>query len=553
MCYASYMGKQTKTPWWKHAIIYQIYPRSFNDSNGDGIGDIPGIIQKLDYLCDLGVDALWLSPVYMSPNKDYGYDVANYRDINPEYGTLDDMKELIAEAGKRKIKIIMDLVVNHTSDMHPWFLSARYPDSPYRDYYIWRSPRTTNHKSSYPNNWTSIFTGPAWKKDKVSGDYYLHLFTASQPDLNYRNPAVVGEVKEIMSYWLDLGVAGFRCDVINLLYKKAFFDGKKRLLGNGVGEEFYISAEGTHAVLQSFHRDVLGPRKAYTVGELYKGSLPEAKRFTAGSELDTVFNFDHVQRSIAASSIKQLKDGLIKWQKGLDWNTVFLENHDQPRSVSVYGNTAFYHEESAKMLATLILTLRGTPFIYQGQEIGMTNRRFSSVRQAKDPMAKMVYQIITRSHGPKWLATKVGLITNRDNSRTPMQWSGDQHAGFTTGKPWIAVNQNYRRISVAASEQNNYSILNYYRYLLKIRKENLTLIDGTISFRNEKKGVMVYERRSDDDRLVIVLNLTARKQQTQTAVTGEIYVNTTGRTGRLNNEIIQLKPYEAIIIKSTKG
>ena len=533
------------TPWWKHAVIYQIYPRSFYDSNADGVGDIPGIIEKLDYLRDLGVDALWLSPVYVSPNKDYGYDIADYRHINPEYGTLDDMKHLIAEAKARGMRIIMDLVVNHTSDQHPWFEASRNPDSPFRDYYIWRKPKNGHA----PNNWSSIFTGSAWTLDPRSGEYYLHLFTAGQPDLNYKNPKAVKAVKDVMTYWLDLGVAGFRCDVVNLLDKASLADGKRRIMGTG--QEHYLSTSGTHEILQSIHHDVLGPRGAYTVGEIHMNTLAIARKFTRGDELDTVFSFEHVRQGIQLGSLAQrLKHGFTKWQQGLEWNTIFLENHDQPRSVSTYGDVKHYHVRSAKMLATIILTLRGTPFIYQGQEIGMTNAPLSKLDQTKDPVGPMVYDLITRAHGPKWLARRVALYVTRDHARTPMQWSGGVQGGFSTAQPWLMVNPNHTDISVARQQDDDDSILAYYRRLIALRKSTPALTDGDITFYRDKRGVMAYTRHFDGDSVTVIVNLTKRRQHLKLRLQGEVLISNVDRTGSLEGARLILAPYESLVVRN---
>ena len=505
------MSELAANDWWKRAIIYQVYPRSFQDTNGDGVGDIQGIIKHLDYLKDLGVDALWLSPVYASPNRDYGYDISDYYSVNPEYGTLDDMKQLIYEANTRGLRIIMDLVVNHTSDQHQWFQESRNPNSPYRDYYIWqKGKKGLFGREKAPNNWTSFFTGPAWQKDDVSGEWYLHLFTKEQPDLNYHNPAVIEEVKKILNFWLDLGVDGFRCDVINILYKESLNNGKKRTSAGG--REYYLATEGTHKVLQEFYRDVWGPRGAFTVGEATLGTLEQAKAFTKGDELTTVFGFDHMaQGPSLGSARKRLKKATIRWQTELPWNTVFLENHDQPRSVSVFGNSKKkFHDASAKALASLILTLRGTAFIYQGEELGMTNAPFTSIKQSKDPVTKFIYRIGRKSLMPKKLATKLAFSVGRDNARTPMQWNIDKNAGFTTGNPWMMVNPNYLTHNALIEDGEESSVLNYYRTLAKVRREHTALTDGTIEFYEDEDPLFVYHRQNEFENIIIFINLSEK-------------------------------------------
>lgn len=537
---------QTNAEWWKSAVIYQIYPRSFCDSNNDGIGDIPGIISKLDYLKELGVDAIWLSPVYVSPNRDYGYDIANYHDINPEYGTLNDMKRLISEAKSRGIRVIMDLVINHTSDQHPWFRASRDKTSPYRDYYIWRKPRKNifGHLKS-PNNWTSYFTGSVWTLDDKSGEYYLHLFTKQQPDLNYHNQAVIDEVKKILKFWLELGVAGFRCDVINLLYKESLKDGKYRLSARG--SEHYLSSPGAHKVLEELNRDVLAPYHAFTVGEASHVTVDQAKAFTGGNELSEVFSFDHVSYGFSIfSMIRKLKKATIKWQKSLSWNAIFLENHDQPRAVSTYGSVR-YREASAKMLATLLLTLRGTPFIYQGQEIGMIDTKFTSLDQVKDPVYAMVYNSVRKCHLPRWSALSLALIVGRDKVRTPMQWNNHVNAGFSEHDPWLPVNKNFKEVNVKNDLADENSVFHYYQKILQIRKEIPALINGDIEFLRDKRDLLSYKRTLGSETYVIIINLSYHAVQTRLHMQGVTVLDTHRRklvTGR-----ITLDPYESVVVK----
>lgn len=533
--------------WWRHAVIYQVYPRSFQDSNGDGIGDIPGIISRLDYIANLGVDAIWLSPVYLSPNYDYGYDIADYRSINPEYGTMDDMERLIAGAKRRGMRIIMDLVINHTSDQHEWFKQSRDPKSKYHDYYVWRDGKPGRKGvKQFPNNWTSIFTGPAWTWNERAGQYYLHLFGPEQPDLNYRNDQVIREIEAILDFWLDKGVAGFRCDVINLLYEESYQNTSKPTASGG-GGEFFVSTPGTHRVLQRLRQDVLGPRGAYTVGELYAGTIAQGQAFTAGDELDTVFLFDHVKQGLGKSNMPlRLKLGLISEQKSLRWNTIFFENHDQQRSPSVYGKPE-YRIETAKMIATLLFTLRGTPFVYQGQELGMSDLplRFD---QIVDPVGKRIYRTMRGYHAPKWLARRMALRLTRDYARTPMQWDDTANAGFSEAqKTWLPVNPNYTDVSVAAEDDDAVSVLNYYRRLIALRKSSLVLQDGSIQFIDDKKYVLSYLRNLGDDSVLIVANLSHRPVQPHTQLTGQLLLSSYPDRESLTDQ--QLRPYEVVVAR----
>ncbi|MDO4567112.1 MAG: alpha-glucosidase, partial [Oscillospiraceae bacterium] len=381
--------------WWRDRVAYQIYPRSFQDSNGDGIGDIRGIISRLDYIKSLGAGIVWLSPVYCSPQKDNGYDISDYYDIDPIFGTMADMEELFAEAEKRDIKIVMDLVVNHTSDQHEWFQKSRDKNSEYRDYYIWKPGRA----GGPPNNWTGFFSEPAWEYDEESGEYYLHLFTKEQPDLNYRNPRVIEEVERIMRFWLDKGAAGFRCDVINAIWKSSFEDGKKQPAL--VGMEHFAMQDGVHDILKKLREDVLSKYDCFAVGETALTTVEQAKLMTDKNrgELDMVFGFEHMDadcfyvkylnRRFKAARLARI---LARWQGALEWNANYLENHDQCRSVSRFGDTGRYWEASAKLLCTLLLSLKGTPFIYQGEELGMTNTAWNSLDEINDVESRNVYK-----------------------------------------------------------------------------------------------------------------------------------------------------------------
>lgn len=494
------MADQPERPWWKDAIFYQIYPRSFQDSNGDGIGDIPGIISRLDEVASLGVTALWLSPLYCSPDADNGYDISDYQNIDPRYGTLEDFDNLVAAASQRGIRIVMDLVVNHTSDEHAWFQASRQRIEPYTDYYIWRP---AGEDGQLPNNWTGFFMGPAWQWDDVRGEYYLHLFDPKQPDLNYHNPAVLDEVKVIMTFWLDRGVAGFRCDVINVLWKQSLDDGSGGPILRGL--EHYKTQEGTHQILRELRRDVLDPRQAFTVGECAMVTIDEAKQLTSREpgELDLVIYFDHleVDRLFSRYGPKPLRANVLlkrltAWQRGLEWNAVYLENHDQPRIVSHYGDDRRYWARSAKLLAMLLLTLRGTPFIYQGQEIGMTNADFTSLDRLDDIESHNVDAMLARAKLPAGLRWWIIKSSSRDNARTPMQWDASPGAGFSTGTSWLPITKNAGWLNLAAQVDDPNSVLSFYKALIKLRGKTPALRDGEFEPVYSDRAVMVFRRTS---------------------------------------------------------
>ena len=539
--------------WWHQRIIYQIYPRSFCDSNNDGIGDIQGIISKLDYLKSLGIGAIWLSPVYKSPNADNGYDIADYVDINPEYGTLDDMKQLIKEADKLDIKIVMDLVINHTSDEHAWFKASVDANSPYHDYYIWR-PGIIKHGQEYPpNNWESQFTGSAWSKHPDNGLYYLHLFTSKQPDLNYHNPKVIDEVKSLMTFWLDLGVAGFRCDVINMIYKTSLADGKKRIFN--VGKEHYLSQEGSHLLLKQFHHEVWKKYDAYTVGETVGLDSLKAQAYTE-QQLETVFQFDHTSVDQWLLPIfrikyrpKKMVKTLKKWQQILPWNTLFFENHDIPRSISRFGDSGKYYYQSGTMLLTIILTLRGTPFIYQGQEIGVINTNFTNIDEIDDVSSRNVYILLQKRFGiSKKLAWKLVMNFCRDHARTPLAWSDADNGGFSKVKPWLRVSDSYRQINVAANLKDENSIWHYTQKAIAIRNNNKVLQTGTISFRNEQPDILSFTRALKGNSINIIINLGPKTRRLKQAITGNVVLNNYDSDSRVI--IDKLSPYQAIIIAS---
>jgi len=551
--------------WWKDRVVYQIYPRSFQDSDGtkfpnDGIGDIPGIISRLDEIKDLGAGIIWLSPVYKSPDADNGYDISDYYAIHPRFGTMSDMERLFAEAANRGIRIIMDLVINHTSDEHEWFQKSREPESPYRDYYIWKPGK----KSRPPNNWTTFFMGKAWEYDEKSGEYYLHLFDKKQPDLNYRNPKVIEEVKNIMRFWLDKGAAGFRCDVINIIYKKSFDNGKRTPAVKGI--EHYKSQEENHAILKELRRDVLSHYDCFTVGETVMVDLEEAKLFCDESrkELNMLFYFDHleVDRRVAQFipkkfRAKKLLEVITKWQRGLEWNALYLENHDQPRIVShfgaaendrVSGGAGRYWQRSAKMLALFELTLRGTAFIYQGQEIGMTNFDFKSIDELNDVVSHSLNRLMKKLNIPGFLRWKWLKASSRDNARTPMQWDDSANAGFSKGKPWLGVNGNYKYINYALQKNDPDSVLSFYKTMIALRRKSDCLIYGEFLPLYADDTVIMYQRSLDDKSYTIALNFSSRAvippKKAAGFLRGTLLIST---TGRLEWES-PLLPWEGILV-----
>lgn len=536
----------TDTPWWKRKIIYQIYPMSFCDSNGDGIGDLPGIISRLDYLQRLGVGALWLSPVYPSPNKDNGYDISDYCEIHPNYGTLADMDRLIAEAKKRDIRIIMDLVINHTSDRHEWFQKSRRREEPYTDFYIWRK----GEKGKKPTNWGSFFGEDCWEYDEERGEYYLHLFAKEQPDLNYHNEKVIAAIEDVMRFWLDRGVAGFRCDVINIIYKEAIKNGRWRPALTGC--EYYLSTPGCHRVLHRLNRDVLSRYDAFTVGETVFVTPKMADDLVnqQREELCTVFSFEHMETDCFKIKwfLRKFKPDrffacLTKWQNALPWNTVYFENHDQPRSVSRYGNDAEYHDQSAKALATLLLTLRGTPFLYEGEEIGMTNFDFPDMEKVRDVESINIWNMGKRLHLPYGLRWRMIKTKSRDNARTPMQWDDSINGGFSAGTPWLSVNGNYPRINVKRQEDDPSSVLAYYRQLIAFRNGSRVLQEGDFTELYRKNGVYAYRRACDGEALTVVISLAEGERKNPAS--GEVVCSNYGR----ETAPARLAPYEALVLR----
>ena len=510
-----------KKCWYKEMAVYQVWPRSFCDGDGDGIGDLKGVLGKLDYIKSLGVDAIWFSPLYKSPQKDYGYDIADYRSIQPEYGTLEDFKLVLDEAHKRGLKVIMDLVVNHTSDQHEWFLKGiEDPTSKYHSYYHWYKGKGKDGKRR-PNNWMSTFAGPAWGYNEKNKEYYLHLFAVEQPDLNMDNPEVREEVKDILRFWLDMGVDGFREDVITFISKKEGLPSSPYWFPVATGIENYMHGPHLDEYLMEFKTEVLDKYDCMTVGEAPMMTTKKAlKHITEGEnqQLNMMFHFEHMAADClfyswfkTKFSLKRLKKVFSRWQKdlyGKAWNALYMENHDQPRVICRYGSTK-YRVESAKMLAVTYICQSGTPFIYQGQEIGMVNYPFKSIDEYVDVSTINNYNVAKKLMGDE-KALNLANYASRDNARTCVQWNDSKNAGFTTAdEPWFFVNPNYKEINVEASEKDPDSILNFYRALLKFRKENEIVIYGDYKeHMKSSKDLYVYERNYEGKRLLVVCSYT---------------------------------------------
>ena len=549
--------------WWKEAVIYQIYPRSFMDSNGDGIGDLKGITSRLDYLKYLGVDVIWLSPVYQSPNDDNGYDISDYRDIMDEFGTMEDFDEMLAQAHKRGIRIVMDLVVNHTSDEHKWFMESRKSkDNPDRDYYIWREGK---EDGSAPNNWGACFGGPAWEHDDETDMYYLHLFSKKQPDLNWENPKVREEVFDMMTWWCDKGIDGFRMDVISMISKtEEMPDGEvKDLYGNP--NPYCVNGPKVHAYLQEMNEKVLSKYDIMTVGETPAVTTELAKQYAGEDthELNMVFQFEHVEGDGKYGKwtdekvpLIRLKKIMSKWQTelyGKAWNSLFWDNHDQPRAVSRFGDDRPEHREvSAKMLATCLHMMQGSPYIYQGEELGMTNYPFRSEEEFRD--------IESVNAIKEWCDSGVVskedfwpclLKKSRDNARTPVQWDDTENAGFTTGTPWIGVNPNYTEINAKAETADENSVFHYYKKLIALRKQNPVMVYGKYELLLEdSEELFVYTRTLEEEKLLVVCSFSDK--ETVFEIPDEFVGKAcliSNRENVYDKKQVVLKPYEAFVLK----
>ena len=508
------------TPWYKEMSVYHIWPRSFCDGNGDGIGDLWGVLSKLDYIKSLNVDAIWFSPLYPSPNADYGYDISDYMNIHPDYGNLGVFRQVLDGAHERGLRVFMDLVVNHSSDEHPWFKESRKSkDSPYHDYYFWRPGRRggiNGKKLLPPNNWTSLFESGAWEYDSSLDEFYLHLFAKKQPDLNMDNPAVREEVKKILRFWLDMGVDGFREDVITFVSKAPGLPDAYPKLPAANGMKYYSNRPEVHAYLKEFKRDVFNNYDCFVVGESPMTTADVALSYvTEGPEhvLDEMIAFSHMEADCFYNEVLPSKFNLVKmkkaftdWQlklEGRGWNALYIENHDHPRIISRYGSEK-YHDESGKMLAAMYILQRGTPFIYQGQEIGMTNIALPRLDMYKDVATFNIARIASKLL-PKKTVLKLIQRATRENARTPVQWSDAENAGFSTVKPWFSVNPNYKQINVEAQEDDPGSLLNFYRRLLAFRKNNAVALYGTYKeYRPKDKNFYIYERRYGGKRLLVI-------------------------------------------------
>lgn len=551
--------------WWKESVVYQIYPRSFCDSNGDGIGDLNGITGKLDYLKELGIDVIWLSPVYKSPNDDNGYDISDYQAIMDEFGTMEDFDRMLATAHEKGIKIMMDLVVNHTSDEHKWFIESRKStDNPYRDYYIWRPAK---EDGSLPNNWGSCFSGPAWEYDKTTDMYFLHLFSKKQPDLNWDNPAVRQDVFDMMNWWLKKGVDGFRMDVISLISKEPGLPDKEPGI-NGYAT-CNVSANGPHVheYLQEMRQKALNNADTITVGECSGVTLEEAKKYARSDEkeLNMVFQFEHMdvdsdekagKWTTRKMDLRNLKKILTRWQKGLQdiaWNSLYWENHDQPRSVSRFGNDSDeYREISAKMLATCIHMMQGTPYVYQGEELGMTNCPFNTLDNFRDLESINAFHELTEQ-GKMTEEDMMAAIgyKGRDNARTPMQWDDSAYAGFSTTNPWIMVNPNYTKINAKDQVNREDSVFKYYQKLIKLRHESELIVYGTYDLiLDDDKDIYAYIRTLGDEKLIVYCNFSENTREVELP---EEFVNKkvliSNYSDAKANQKITLRPYEAIVIQ----
>lgn len=557
--------------WWRKSVVYQIYPKSFNDTVGNGVGDLQGIIEKLDYLKELGVDVIWLTPVYESPQKDNGYDISDYYSIHEEYGTMEDFDRLLEEAHKRDLKMIMDIVVNHTSTEHRWFKeSASSKDHPNRNYYIWKDPVD----GAEPTNWQSKFGGNAWEYDEATGQYYLHLFDVTQADLNWENEEVRENVYEMMQYWFEKGVDGFRLDVINLISKDQRFPNDDGSVPPGDGRKFYTDGPRVHEYMQEMNERVFSKYDVMTVGEMSSTTIDHCIKYTRPDrhELSMTFNFHHLKVdypngekwTIAPFDFHELKQILSTWQtemhKGGGWNALFWCNHDQPRIVSRYGDDGKYHKESAKMLATTVHMMQGTPYIYQGEEFGMTNPKFETIHEYRDVETLNIFEEMKQNGVPEDRIMEIIKEKSRDNSRTPVQWSCDNHGGFTTGTPWIPVADNYKTINAEAALQDDTSIFYHYQKLIKLRKELDLITYGNYELiLDDDDRIFSYVREYKGEKLLVInhfydgeANFEAPQElELDQFVTELVLSNYEDSAARPDS--INLRPYESVVYHLKKA
>ena len=541
----------------KNKVVYQIYPKSFQDSDGDGLGDLRGIMERLDYLEELGIDYLWLTPVFCSPQNDNGYDVADYCNIDPRFGTMRDLEDVIAEGEKRGIGVMLDMVFNHTSTSHEWFQKALRGEKRYQDYYIFKE----GDADKIPTNWESKFGGPAWEYVPSLGKWYLHLFDVTQADLNWDNPEVREELKKVIRFWKEKGVKGFRFDVVNLISKPEVFEDDPE----GDGRRFYTDGPHIHEYLKELVRDT-GIGDMVTVGEMSSTSLQDCIRYSAPQEkeLSMCFSFHHLKVDyrdgnkweLMEPDRRALKDLFEKWQvqmqDGDGWNALFWCNHDQPRIVSRLGNEGRYWKESAKMLATCIHLMRGTPYIYQGEELGMTNPHYQKISQYRDVESLNYYEILLKQGKTEKEALVILAARSRDNSRTPMQWSGEKNAGFTKGTPWIETAENYETINARVEEGDETSVLSYYKKLIALRKDSKVISEGKITFlEKENEGILAYRRDCEGSSIAVFNNLTAEETEAAADGTWAGYRKILGNyeDGEIGTDVIRLRPYESIVLE----
>lgn len=550
--------------WKKKAIVYEAYVQSFNDSDGDGIGDLPGLIEKLDYIKNLGANVIWLTPIFKSSLVDNGYDIADYEAINPIYGSMNDFKKLLQQAHERDLKIVMDLVVNHTSDQHKWFKeSKKNRNNKYSDYYIWRDPK---EDGSAPTNLGSAFGGSAWTYVPERNQYYLHLFAKQQPDLNWDNPQVRNDIYQMMKFWLDMGVDGFRMDSISFISKPSKFEDAPLEDNKEYGAYYYGSANGPHIheYLREMNQKVLSKYDVISIGETPHTTAREARLFVEPDrhELDMVFQFEHMhvdygefgRYSDVTFKMSDLRNSMTSWQNDLSWNSNYLGNHDQPRIVSRFGNDSKYRKESAKMLAMVSLLQKGTPFIFQGEEIGMTNLHIKNIDELKDLEAHNIYSFLKSKGISDKDALKMVNRKTRDNARTPMQWNKEQNAGFSSGNPWIEVNPNYLEINVKKDLQDSNSIYRFYQKLLKLRNNNQVLLDGNYDLITpEDSAIFAYTRSSDKDKVAVICSFVPYKVKYELPEDfvnkNKVILSNYDDREDMASNTIYLRPYEGVVIK----